>query len=524
MATSEDVVTMEENKDKNESEIPKTPDEIRRRVSECYASLGLDDHPSLCAPEGITFDFCWGARVYIPDAPVRKSYRVRFWDAVDRHCVFDGKVGASSWVQTTLHYYKPLLLQIDDGETGAEVFRHRMDLTDKPVLISFPVETVGDTLAWFQACEEFRNEHQCKLYVAMAPHMRKLLESAHPDITFIERHQMRSLRPYAFYQMGVNFDGNDTIQPYDWRMVPLNWHGANLLGVDAKAQGDTPPAIHIAEGGRPFDEPYVCISTMASGGCKLWLNPTGWERVVDFLKENGYRVLDIDGNKLVGKGIAYQRIPSNAEDWTGKGEGKELADRARLIRHADFFIGIGSGLSWLAWCCKVPVVLISGFSMPWCEFYTPYRVYNSYVCHGCFNDVRHKFDGHDCFWCPKHKNDEEHLICSLAITPEQVIDAIKRIPEFNRHLQRVIDAKNGKTEDGLKEPKTEDAKEPAIEKVDGEEETYRVKGGDVDGGETNAEDGTVSRTHIVIQPGDALARTFIDKINAANADKTTEDK
>ena len=28
----------------------------------------------------------------------------------------------------------------------------------------------------------------------------------------------------------------------------------------------------------------------------------------------------------------------------------------------EFFIGLGSGLSWLAWACELPIVLISGFS------------------------------------------------------------------------------------------------------------------------------------------------------------------
>lgn len=507
---------MPEEKEIKEDGAKPTAEEIRKSVSECYAKLGLCETPSLCAPEGITFDFCWGARVYIPDAPVRKLYRVRIWDADDHHCVFDGKVGAASWVQTTMHYYRPLLLQIDDGETGEVVFKHRMKLDGQPVLISFPVETVGDTLAWFQACEEFRMEHDCKLYVAMAPHMRKLLEPAHPDITFIERSQMRGLRPYAFYQMGVNFDGNETTQPYDWRTAPLHWHGANLLGVDAKAQCDTPPAIHMAEGGRPIEEPYVCISSMASGGCKLWLNPVGWETVVDFLLKKGYRVIDIDGNRLVGKGIAYQRIPFNAEDWTGKGDGKELSDRARLIRHADFFIGVGSGLSWLAWCCRVPVVLISGFSLPWCEFYTPYRVYNSYVCHGCFNDVRYKFDGHDCFWCPKHKGDEQHLICSLAITPEQVISAIKRIPEYSRHVQRMLEKK-----DAGKAGKNENADGAAMPQAEGSAEVFAVKDGELESTVSRpGTDGSSSR--IVIKPGDTLAREFIEKLNALNGAKTTE--
>jgi len=46
----------------------------------------------------------------------------------------------------------------------------------------------------------------------------------------------------------------------------------------------------------------------------------------------------------------------------------------------EFFIGLGSGLSWLAWACELPVVLISGFSEKWSETtLDTYRVINENV-------------------------------------------------------------------------------------------------------------------------------------------------
>ena len=413
---------MEEDKTQQAEDEKSANVSIRKKISDAYGKLGISPIPHMYAPEGITFDFCWGYRIFIPDNSVREKYRVRVWDLDDEHLCFDGIVGCATWVQSDEHYFKRYAIEIDDGITGEKVFAHKFDLKDKTVLISFPVETVGDTLAWFASVPVFQRKHGCKVIVAMAKHMRKLLEPANPDIRFIEREEMRTVRAYAFYMEGICFDGNPSMQPYDWRLSPLHWAGANLLG--------------IAEGGRVIEEPYVCIGTMASGGCKLWLNPDGWDNVVKFLKEAGYRVIDIDGTSCTGEGITYQKIPAGAEDWTGKGEGKELADRARLLRDCDFFIGVGSGLSWLAWAMRKPVVLISGFSLPFCEFHTPYRVINTYVCHGCFNDVRYEFNGKDCFWCPKHKNDDQHLICSLAITAAQVRNKIKEIPEYNKQIER----------------------------------------------------------------------------------------
>ena len=63
-------------------------------------------------------------------------------------------------------------------------------------------------------------------------------------------------------------------------------------------------------------------------------------------------------------------IPHGVEDETGD---RPLLERARWLKHAEFFVGLSSGLSWLAWAMDVPVVLISGFTAATNEFATPYR-------------------------------------------------------------------------------------------------------------------------------------------------------
>jgi hypothetical protein len=92
----------------------------------------------------------------------------------------------------------------------------------------------------------------------------------------------------------------------------------------------------------------------------------------------------------------------------------------------EFFIGLSSGLSWLAWACELPVVLISGFSEKWAETtLDTYRVINESVCHGCFNWSR--LDAGDWNWCPKHKGTEKQFECSKQISSEMVIREINKI-------------------------------------------------------------------------------------------------
>jgi hypothetical protein len=104
-----------------------------------------------------------------------------------------------------------------------------------------------------------------------------------------------------------------------------------------------------------------------------------------------------------------------------------LSDRIALLRHADFFIGLGGGPSWPAWACKIPVIMISGFSLPNYEFYTPYRVYSTHGCAGCWNDDAVDFDHRDFFRCPHFEGTERRYECTRLITGKQVIGHIDRL-------------------------------------------------------------------------------------------------
>ena len=153
----------------------------------------------------------------------------------------------------------------------------------------------------------------------------------------------------------------------------------------------------------------------------------GWHEIVAFLKEAGYRVVCIDQKPVHGTGLVWNHIPHGVEDETGD---RPIQERARWLRHADFFVGLSSGLSWLAWAVGTPVVMISGFTHPNNEFATPYRVINYHACNSCWNDPRHRFDHHDFLWCPRHAGTPRQFECTRLITAEQVKQVIRRIPGF----------------------------------------------------------------------------------------------
>jgi hypothetical protein len=70
-------------------------------------------------------------------------------------------------------------------------------------------------------------------------------------------------------------------------------------------------------------------------------------------------------------GLVWTQIPHGAEDETGDWL---LAERAGWLPRAAFFLGLSSGVAWLAWAVGTPVMMASGFTHPTNEFATPYRV------------------------------------------------------------------------------------------------------------------------------------------------------
>ena len=124
-------------------------------------------------------------------------------------------------------------------------------------------------------------------------------------------------------------------------------------------------------------------------------------------------------------------IPTEAEDLSGR---IPILERIHYLEHADFFVGLPSGLGWLAWNCNIPVVMISGFTMPNCEFPTPYRVTNFLFCHGCWNDTNFFFDSKAPVWCPRHVGTPREIECTKTITPKMVQETIMRIPTFQKHV------------------------------------------------------------------------------------------
>ena len=383
---------------------------------------------------GVKLDFNYGARIVLPDDA---DYHVRLTDQDTSSILYEADA-RGAMITSTKKYY--INFKVEIWKEGKLALTHNLDLKGKKVHIKFPVGTLGDILAWFPYAEEFRKKHQCQVCCSMSEEIGQLFAPAYPNITFLPPD---TFPPdcYATYYMGIFFPADDRFhQPTDFRVIGLALNIPYILGLDVVERRP----ILTPSKKRPIKEPYVCIAAQATSHAKYWNNTRGWMETIDFLKALGYRVLCIDKEKVHGSGRHWHTIPYGCEDFTGS---LPLQERVDMLAHADFFIGLSSGLAWLAWGAGTPVIMVSGFTLPYNEFYTPYRVINFHVCNGCWTDSSEEFKHADFGWCPRHAGTEREFECTRFISSGQVCQTIQRLmsdykldPKKGR-IRRVNDGK-----------------------------------------------------------------------------------
>tara|TARA_R110001592_G_scaffold31043_3_gene110064 strand:+ start:146 stop:2452 length:2307 start_codon:yes stop_codon:yes gene_type:complete len=314
-------------------------------------------------------------------------------------------------------------IQIKDN-FGEVIYSHKYDASSKRVYIAFGSKALGDTLAWFPYALEFKKKHNCHLIVSTF--WNKFFEDKYPELEFVSPGTTVP-NLYAMYEVGWYYDDNDNLdgfkQPYDPKQFPLQQTATNILGLKYK---EILPRMSYQIKEKPIKEKYICISPHASASAKYWHHPTGWQDIIDYLNNKGYKVVQISKEKH-NDNWENNKLPQgkpfkNIIDKTGNLPIEEVIN---LLHHSEMYIGVSSGLAWLSWAINNPVILISGFSSDWTEFTTNIeRIINKSVCNSCFNNF--KLDAGDWDWCPIHKNTSRQFECTKKISPKTIIEGITR--------------------------------------------------------------------------------------------------
>jgi len=325
-------------------------------------------------------------------------FDVEFYD-VEKLVHYD-TIKCNHWIKVNREYYTQW--QTIVYKDGVEVYNNIMNLEGKRVYIAFDSSSLGDTIAWIPYALEFKVKHKCDVIVSTFKNF--LFEKEYPELEFVAP-GTNVQNIYAMYKLGWFYNTNK--EPELPNTIPLQQTATNILGLPYE---EIKPRMYNS--GLKANYKLVTIATNSTAGCKFWTREA-WQEVINYLHSEGYRVKNVS-------------LESNPFDNCDALLDKSMDSTMEWIAQSEFFIGLSSGLSWLAWALDVPVIMISNFTEANHEFEC-HRPVNTSVCHGCWNDPQYKFDRGDWNWCPVNKGTERQFECQKSITPKMVIDVIKKI-------------------------------------------------------------------------------------------------
>ena len=290
----------------------------------------------------------------------------------------------------------------------------------KIVYVHLLSNSMGDTIASTPYVLEYAKKHNVKVYFGIYDPYIFLLKDSYKDIEFIGRNHF------------IEYDEKIDLDYVFFKSVQGGY--AEQLGFDSPRY--IRPIISIAELPRPIKNKYISMGVHSTCQLKYWNHPNGlrsqgdalnWNELSGILRKRGYTPVTVEKDEMYGTPPFFNGIPSKSN----KQIGKTLQEAVNIIRHSEFYIGLSSGMSWVAHALGKKVVMISNFTEDWNEFDLSLddyiRITNKSVCHGCWNKINleHSFDKNDWYWCPSHKGTERQFECHKSITVDDVMKKIE---------------------------------------------------------------------------------------------------
>lgn len=355
-------------------------------------------------------NFINGAYVDVKNS-IGDKFDIYFIDKKNESICYNSTINNNCWCKSNISYFVDWKIRIVKNG-GEKTYEYEYDAGGKKVFIALESSSLGDTLAWIPYVEEFRKKWNCDVYVSTF--WNNLFHNQYTELNFVSPGSVVS-NIYAMYKIGWYYnesgDFNGLMNPLDFKKFSLQKTASDILGIEfeqIKAKINIPTVEK---------KKRVGLGINSTAQTKYWNNTTGWQEITDFLKLIGYEVVILSKEEDGYMGNFYPKGASKLPEGS-------ISELVEFMLSCEFFIGIGSGLSWLSWTLNIPTVLISGFSTPISEFTGDgvIRIFNENVCNGCYN--RYKFDPSDWNWCPDQKGTNRQFECSKSITGGYVINRL----------------------------------------------------------------------------------------------------
>lgn len=271
---------------------------------------------------------------------VQNEYFIEFIDNQTSEIVHSQTFYSNEKVYGYRQWYCDWLIKIyKDNEL---IHTDKFDLTNKYVFIKIDGRALGDNLAWIPYVDEFRKKHNC--HVLCSAYFNDIFKHVYPDILFLEPNT-QAHNVYTQYYIGAH-DNDGVYSPKDSKKIPLQQTACDILGLEYK---EIVPDLmkSIEHNHRRISGRYVCISEKGSAPKKEWKEPNGWQNVVNYLNSKGIKV------------VVISKEPTTLENVINLTGDYPLKERMVDLYYSEFFMGVSSGLSWVAWGCGKPVIMIS---------------------------------------------------------------------------------------------------------------------------------------------------------------------
>jgi len=326
-----------------------------------------------------------------------KNYLVKFYDENDI-CLYENTIKANHWVKLSREWFTAWKIKV--WENNYPIYHFELNYTDQRVYISFESSSLGDSIAWMPYALEFKKKHNCHVIVSTFKNF--LFQDVYPELEFVDPGTVVN-NIKGMYSVGWFY--NSTKEPVLPNTIPLQKAATNILGLEYEEI--RPRIAHTVC--NKFDNKIVTIATNSTAGCKFWTREA-WQELIHYLHSKNYRVINVS-------------LEDNPFENCEPLEDKSLQSAMDAISYSEFFIGLSSGLSWLAWAMNKPVVMIANFTEEEHEF-SCIRPVKKNVCNGCWNSPKYKFDK-SWDWCPVHAGTDRQYECQSSITSGDLIALIE---------------------------------------------------------------------------------------------------
>jgi|TARA_B100001778_G_C18599684_1_gene636590 autotransporter strand-loop-strand O-heptosyltransferase len=356
-----------------------------------------------------------------------KKYEVEFLDG--GNVIFADHIVNGMWCSLSPAEFSPALsVRINGIEVDSVLNRLKnnqyLSKNIKGIenhLIDLHSNSLGDTIAIMPYLDLYAKKHNVKVYLRGNERFSLLFKKSYPNIKITGENN---------YKFNNRFEKIIHIE-HDFTK-PLQQYFAEGLGFNNYSY--IRPKIDSFKSKRPIQNKYITFGIHSTVQMKYWNHPDGkkvqgespyWNELCRLLRKDKITPVCLELHQHYGIEGEWNSLPNKSVNKVGM----SLEEVVNYIEHSEFYIGLSSGMAWVAHALGKPVAMIANFTEDWNEFDINCKDYkritDKSVCHGCWNDPKHKFNPSDWYWCPEHKDTDRQFECHTNITPEQVFNEIK---------------------------------------------------------------------------------------------------